>query len=689
MEKLFYPDSIVVFGVSPREGNLGKIIVGNLLRFEYPGKIYMYSPRGGVIFGQQIISNLDDIPPGVDLGVIITPALTVPQILEVCGKKGIRRVVIESAGFGEFSEERKALEQELVDIAKKYGMRFVGPNGLGIINFEKGVVLPFSHFFPERVKVGPISILSQSGGIGISYIDLLSFENLGVNKFVSLGNKTNMDETDFLEYLNADPSTKIIAMYLEGIKDGRKFIEVGKHVTKPVIIHKSNIGKSSQNIAKSHTASLAVDDNIVDAAIKQLGFVRVHTLNNMVNAAKVFSLPPMKGNKIAIISRSGGHAVVAADAVDRYGFELAQFSENFLKEIQKHFRANVISPTNPLDLGDMFDFGLYAAIIEQTLKETNIDGLVFLHIYSATQAGISRPLIPKIKELSEKYNKPIAVVIFSTQDEVATVKKMYGFPIFDEPGDALRALSISRDYNLYRHEFLDTRNPEEINEEKIASILEGKRNLDLVESLQVIEAAGIRVAPYHFILKDEDPHSYKGKINFPLAMKIVSTEGIHKTEVGGVILNIKDEEMLIRRFNEIIQNAEEHNIPYKGVLLQEMIGSKRELIIGAHLNQSFGHVVLFGLGGIMVEVFKDVSFGIVPFGEKWAEYMIQSIRGYNMLEAFRDEPRADIEAIQKSIMRVAKLVEKFPKIKELDINPIFALTEGKGVVAVDARIILE
>ncbi len=688
MEKLFYPDSIVVFGVSPREGNLGKIIVGNLLRYEYPGKIYMYSPRGGVIYGQQIISNLDDIPPGVDLGVIITPALTVPQILETCGKKGIRRVVIESAGFGEYSEERKALEQELVDIAKKYGIRFVGPNGLGIINFEKGVVLPFSHFFPERTKTGPISILSQSGGIGISYIDLLSFENLGVNKFVSLGNKTNMDETDFLEYLNADPSTKIIAMYLEGIKDGRRFMEVGKHVNKPVIVHKSNIGKSSQNIAKSHTASLAVDDKIVDAALKQLGFVRVHTLNNMVNAAKVFSLPPMRGNKIAIISRSGGHAVVAADAVDRYGFELAEFSENFLKEIQKHFRANVINPTNPLDLGDMFDFGLYAAIIEQTLKETNIDGLVFLHIYSSTQAEISRPLIPKIKSLSEKYNKPIAVVIFSTQDEVATVKKMYDFPIFDEPGDALRALAISRDYHLYRPEFLDMRNPEEIDTEKIKSILEGKKNLDLVESLQVVEAAGIPVAPYAFVPVGEDPVKFKNDLNYPLAMKIVSEEGIHKTEVGGVILNIKDDEMLVARYEEIIENAKKSGVPFKGVLLQEMVKSKRELIIGANENELFGHIVLFGLGGIMVEVFKDVSFGIVPFGETWADFMIKNIKGYDMLEAFRDEPRADIEAIKRSILRISKLVETFPQIKELDINPIFALPEGKGVVAVDARIIL-
>ena len=689
MEKLFYPDSIVVFGVSPRENNLGKIIVGNLLRFEYPGKIYMYSPRGGVIFGQQIISNLEDIPPGIDLGVIITPALTVPQILETCGKKGIRRVVIETAGFGEFSEERISLETELNEIARKYDIRFVGPNGLGIINLEKGMVLPFSYFFPQRAKIGSVSILSQSGGIGLSYIDLLSFENLGVNKFVSLGNKTNMDETDFLEYLNADPSTKIIAIYLEGIKDGKKFVAVGKHVNKPVIVHKANIGKLSENIARSHTASLSVDDKVVDSVLKQLGFVRVHTLNNMVNAAKVFSLPPMKGNKIAIISRSGGHAVVAADAVERYGFQLAKFSDNFLKEIQKHFRANVIRPTNPLDLGDMFDFNLYTAIIEQTLKETNIDALVFLHIYSSTQAGISRPLVPKIKSIVEKYQKPIALVIFSTQDEVATVKKMYDFPIFDEPGDALRALSISRDYNLYRPEFLSTLNPEEIDEEKAERIIKGKKTLDLVESLQIVEAAGVQVAPYHFIPKDGDPLSYKDKVNFPLAMKIVSTEGIHKTEVGGVALNIKSEEGLRRRFKELTENAEQLGIPYKGILLQEMIKSKRELIIGAIENELFGHIVLFGLGGIMVEIFKDVSFGAVPIGEKWAEFMIKNIKGYNMLEAFRDEPRADIEAVKKSILRIAKLVEKFPQIKELDINPLFALPEGKGVVAVDARIILK
>ncbi len=688
MEKLFYPDSIIVFGASPRKGNLGRVIVGNLLRFGYPGRIYMYSPRGGVLYGQQIISDLNEVPPGIDLAVIITPANTVPHILEVCGKKGIKRVVIESAGFGEFAEERKVLERQMLDIAEEYGIRFVGPNGLGIINLEKGVVLPFTAMYPETTKAGNISILSQSGGIGLSYIDLLSFENLGVNKFVSLGNKLQMDENDFLEYLNADPSTRIIGMYLEGIKDGRRFMEVGRHVTKPVIIHKSNTGKSSQGIAKSHTASLAVDDRIVDAATKQLGFVRVHTLHDMINAAKAFSLPPMRGNRLAIISRSGGHAVVAADAVDEYGFELVPFSDRFLKEVRKHFRANVINPTNPLDLGDMFDFNLYVAVIEQALKETQLDGLVFLHVYSPNQADISRPLIPKIKALSEKYDKPIAVVIFSTQEEVATVKKMYDFPLFDEPGDALKALAVSRDYYIYKPRFMDTHNPAVIDTEKVAELLEGKERLDLVDALKLVEAIGIKVAPYRFVPVGEDPLKYASDLNYPLAVKIVADEGIHKTDVGGVALNVKDEEMLLKRVRDMEESAKAHGIDFKGFLLQEMVRSRRELIVGAKMDDLFGHVVLFGLGGIMVEVFKDVSLGVVPFGEPWAEHMIRSIKGYNVLQAFRDEPRADIPAIKDAILKVAKLVQKFPQIKELDINPLFALPEGKGVVAVDARVVI-
>jgi len=689
MEKLFYPDSVVVFGVSPREGNLGKIIVDNLLTFNFPGPIYLYSPRGGVIFGQKIISNLEDIPPGVDLAVIITPALTIPQILEVCGRKGIKRVVIETAGFGEYSDERKGLELEIIEIAKKYDIRFVGPNGIGIINFEKGVVVPFTNMNPNTVHKGKTSILSQSGGIGLSYIDLLSFENIGINKFVSLGNKLNMDESDFMEYLNTDPGTDIMVMYLEGIKDGRKFMDMARYVKKPVVIHKSNTGESSKNIAKSHTASLTVDDKIVDTAIKQSGFVRVHSLNKMTTVVKAFSLPQMEGDNIAIISRSGGHAVVAADAVDKYGFKLIDFSEKFLSEVQKMFRANVIKPTNPLDLGDMFDFRLYVKILEQTLKEEHINGVVFLHIYSSTQIELSRPLIPEIKKLVKKYNKPVSVVIFSTEEEVATVKKLYDFPIFDEPGEALGALAVNRDYHRYKNEYSPYSTATDIDVKSIEEILKGKKELDLVESMQIIEATGINVAPYLFVKKEKDLMNFKGKLEFPIAMKVVTAGGLHKTDVGGVVLNIRDEDMLKKRYKDLIDNMKKFKIDIKGVLLQTMISSRRELIIGSNKNELFGHVVIFGMGGIMVEVFKDVSFGIVPFKENWADYMIRNIKGYDMLQAFRGEPKADIRAIKNSILKIAKLVEKFPNIKELDINPIFVLEDGKGVIAVDSRIILE
>ncbi|MBW1804686.1 MAG: CoA-binding protein, partial [Deltaproteobacteria bacterium] len=350
----FYPENITVIGVSPDIGNLGKNIVMNCLQAGFQGEIIPVGLRKGVTYGQRILQSVEDIDRDVQLAVILTPARTIPDILEQCGRKGIKRAVIESSGFSELGEEGKPLEKDCLQVAGEYGIRFIGPNCIGVINLENGMALPFMQLRSD-ISPGPVSILTQSGGVGLSYLEFLAEENIGLNKFVSMGNKLNVNENDLLSYLIQDESTKIILVYLEGFSNGRQFIEIASKSDKPILVHKSNRFRTSSGIASSHTAALFTDDRLVNFALEQAGCVRVNTINDALEYIKSFTLPPLKGKRLAVVSRSGGHAVVAADACAYYGFHLPPFSEGFLKKFESQFRAHVIRLQNPLDLGDLFE----------------------------------------------------------------------------------------------------------------------------------------------------------------------------------------------------------------------------------------------------------------------------------------------------------------------------------------------
>ncbi|MCU0580290.1 MAG: CoA-binding protein, partial [Desulfobacterota bacterium] len=419
MKKFFYPRSVAIIGVSNTPDNLARNIVHNLLAFQFTGEIYCVGLQGGVLFGQRIYPDIGRVPAEIDLAVILTPALTIPALLEQCGEKGIRRVVIESGGFREFAEERARLEQEILTVAQRHGIRFIGPNGIGNINMENGLCLPFMHLNRE-MRLGHISILAQSGGVGLSYIGFLGSENLGINKFTSMGNKLNVDENDLLEYLLEDPGTEVICLYLEGLSDGRRLMQILSTSRKPVLIHKSNVNPVSAAIAFSHTAALLSDNRVVDAALKQAGGLRVQDFEETINYLKIMTLPRLRGPRLAVISRSGGHAVVAADACSKYGFELPAFPRAFLEQFEKHFRASVIRLANPLDLGDLFDLPVYIQILEETLKRDDIDGALLIHGYRAdVEKEDSRRMIQKAEELSRQYRKPVAVCIFAEDLELS------------------------------------------------------------------------------------------------------------------------------------------------------------------------------------------------------------------------------------------------------------------------------
>ncbi len=497
MRNIFYPGSIAVVGVSASPDNMGLGIIYNLTEFDFQGNIYQVGWKGGEVAGRPIYKSVLDIPGPVELAVILTPARTVPDILDECGRKGIFWAVVESSGFREYGDEGKKIEEKIIQVAEKWGIRFVGPNCIGVINIENGLCTPFTPL-KRMVRLGDISIISQSGGVGMSVLNLMGNEGLGLNKFVSAGNMLNIQTEEFLEYLIEDPATNYIYLHLEGIKNGRKLMEVARRSPKPILASKANIGQFGKSIASSHTASLSSNDRVVDAAFRQCGIIRINDGTTLGNDLKILHLPPMRGRNLAIISRSGGHAVIAADVCEIVGLKLAQFPKNFIEEIEKHFRASVIKLTNPLDLGDLFDSDFFLRIVERTLAEDGVDGIAFLHtIIPLIEGQKSRELLSRISELSQQYKKPVAVYVSTEDQEVAWLKRNLNFPIFTQIVETVRALELNRSYNeeIERSHETKTIDTFPVNQEKAGSILNKakmeKRDLLLNEAGEVLNIYGI------------------------------------------------------------------------------------------------------------------------------------------------------------------------------------------------------
>jgi acetyltransferase len=683
----FYPRSIAVVGVSPEKKNLGKNIVLNCLYFGYPGEIIPVGLSKGVVYGQRIQENLESVGREIDLAVILTPAKTIPGILEQCGRKGIKHAVIESGGFSELGKEGEPLERACLDVARRYGIRFIGPNGIGVTNLDNGLALPF---MPLRTDItpGPVSILAQSGGVGLSYLNFLAEENIGMNKFVSMGNKLNVDENDLLGYLIHDEGTKIILVYLEGFKDARRFIEVASTSTKPILVHKSNRFEASARIAHSHTAALFADDRLVDYALEQAGCIRLNTMDDSMDYLKSQTLPPLRGNRLAIISRSGGHAVIAADACAHYGFSLPRFPEEILKKVESRLRAHVIRLQNPLDLGDLFELEFYAFIVEEMLKRNDVDGVVLVHGYQGGfEREASRTLIKKVERLVDQYQKPVACVIFAAALEKDYLRKSVKIPIFSAPENAMRAFNLSYQWSFRKPSPLQVQSLDRVNREKAGEVVSHVKktgHLLLHECLLLLEHYGFSVPSYALVKTEAEALQFWRTSKAPLAMKINRPHFSHKSDLGAVQLNITTQADVEKAFRTLTALGGDET----EVLVQSMVTRGREVILGGKRDQSFGPIVLFGLGGIFVEAMKDVVWRVAPLSYEEARRMIGSIRGERILQGIRGEKPCDIGTLEDLLVRLSHMLIDFPQIQEIDINPVLVFAEGEGAKAVDARIIL-
>ncbi|KPK92745.1 MAG: hypothetical protein AMJ88_10060 [Anaerolineae bacterium SM23_ 63] len=683
MKRIFSPESIVVIGVSERPDNLARNIIGNLRTFRYQGDLYAVGLREGEVYGIPIVDSLGMVPDDLDLAVILTPADTVPALMDTCGRKGIQRLVIESAGFSEFSDEGRRLEEQLLEIARKWNIRFVGPNCISVINLETGVCLPFGPISPEILRKGPASVVAQSGGVSLTYLGLLSKTGVGVNKVVSIGNKTDLDETDYLTYLLDDEKTEIVCLYLESISDGRRLMDLARSSSKPIVIHKANRGKASHGVAFSHTAALADDDRIVDAAFRQAGILRAQGFQDMAAIAQGLSLPPVQGNELLIISRSGGHAVSAADTAERHGFQLPPLPDSFIAAVRTLFSADVIAPTNPLDLGVIYDFQLYAQIVEQSLQALSPNAVLLINTYSQHEADNARQLARRVGEIVREMGYPIAVCNYTDVDDIQSTQNEIGYPVFDDIHSALRGLASSRDWNVsVRNRRAITPSYSRI---KIPEDKSDERILTADKALDFCESYGIPVAQWEIAHNPEEAVKSAERIGFPVAAKILSSEMIHKTDYGGIGLKLANAIEVKLKAQEMLNRMAESSREAQplAIMIQEMVHEGVEVILGGKWDPHFGPVVMFGLGGIHVEIYDDVTFRVAPLTDFDARSMIEDVKGARIFEGYRGTAPINRESLIQALLSLSQLTVENPNIVEMDINPLIVTNEG--AVAVDAR----
>ncbi|MDQ5843507.1 MAG: acetate--CoA ligase family protein [Thermoproteota archaeon] len=693
----FSPKSIAIIGASEKPG-VGKTIFYNIAK-HFKGKIYPVTPSNPTVGGVIAYKNVLDISDSIDLAVVAAPSKFTPSVMEEVGKKGIKGAIIVSAGFKEVDETGARLEREVGEIAKKYGIKVIGPNCLGIMSFSRDNIMN-STFLKITPKYGNIALVSQSGAICAATVEDAEAQNIGFSKVISMGNKVDMDESDVLELLAEDEDTRVIVMYLEDIRNARRFMEIAKKITverkKPIIVLKSGRTAEGAKAAASHTGALGGSDANYEAAFAQCGVIRVDTMGELFDLATAFSKQPLPNGNVVIVSNAGGPAIISTDACSRYGLKMADIS-SIRDEIAAVIPAYG-SPRNPVDIVGDADYLRFEKVLHLTLAHPNVGSVVTMCTPSATlnYDDLARVLV----KMSQQFpNKTILASLMGLAEGMENRRIMSegGIPYYLYSEPAIRTLKAMYDFKKWVNEASNKKATLQFSKDmaKVKSIFEnvrknGRNNLLEEEGYEVLEAYGFPTPKSILCTKEQECIDAAKQIGYPLVMKIVSPDIIHKSDAGGVKVGIKTDDELKNSFRTITENAQKYksDAKIKGVLVQEMVKSAKETILGASQDPTFGPVIMFGLGGIYVEVLKDVVFRIVPIDEQDAMNMVKSIKTIKLLEGVRGEKSSDLKSISDSLQRLSQLLVDFPEIKEFDINPLLVLEEGKGARVVDARIIL-
>lgn len=694
LDKIMRPKSIAVIGASTKDHTIGSDIMKRLQEYKFTGKIYPVNPKGGIIEGIQAYTSVSEIPGDVDFALIIIPQKFVLDTLEQCNQKGIKGICVISAGFKEAGAEGAQAEKDLAEKLKEYGMRCVGPNCLGVVNTHPDIKMDacFAETLPER---GHIGFVSQSGALGGGILNILKDLNLGFAQFISIGNQADINAETAIEYWENDEDVQQMLLYMESIANPANFRKLATRITKkkPILALKAGRSAAGASAASSHTGSLAGADKAANALLAQSGVIREYSLKNLFSTAKVFANCPIpKGDRVAIITNSGGPGIMATDAICEYGLQMAQISDS-TKDKLRSFLPAAASVKNPIDMIASAPIEHYKQTLETVIAEDNVDMImvIYLPFLGLKDIDVAQALI----EIKAKHpEKPVIGVFMTTSDFFLKISELdSNMPFFmyaEEAADGFNRLNQQRLWQARPEGKIPCYNVDKAKAEKIIkqSLAENRDQLTTLESIDVLQAYGIRACKYGLATNEEEVANLGNEIGYPVVMKMTSKTTSHKTDVGGVRVNIQSEEQLRAEYKDLIAKLTEKGLieGLEGVIIQEMVKGSREMVCGIATDPQYGPMMMFGLGGVFIEVLKDVTFRIAPLTDVDASEMIKSVKSYKLLEGARGTTPAQIGQIEETLLRLSQLVSDFSFIDELDINPLLISEKTGEGIAVDGRI---
>ena len=695
LQSIFAPQSVAVIGASSRAESVGRAVFGNVLHYDYTGVVYPVHPKARSIMGVRAYASVLEIPDPVDLAVIIVPSAGVAQVLQECGQKGIKGAIVITAGFKELGGEGVTKEAGVLDAARQSGIPLLGPNCLGIINTDPQVSLnaSFSRLMPHP---GNIALVSQSGAVGVAALEYAQAERIGLSKFVSVGNKADLNENDFLAYLLKDPQTDVILLYLEDLADPRKFFRLAQESgpKKPILAIKSGRTAAGARAASSHTGALAGSDAAYDALFAQCGVFRVESLEELFDYAAAFATQPLpEGNRAAIVTNAGGLGIMATDAAVRYGLTMADFQEETLQRLREGLppAANI---HNPVDvLGDATE-ERYGTALKNVLADPGVDGAI---VISTPQLMTNLAAIAAtVSQVAAQHRKPTLVcqMALGEIEETLTILTRGRLPHYSFPEEAARTLAAMARYaGSRRRPRYEVKTFTDVDREAVQKVLAGvkKEGRSFVlepEAHQIFQAYGFPVLTNRWVHSAAAAAQAAEALGYPVALKIVSPDIVHKFDVGGVKLHLRNAAAVSRAYDEVLAAAQKARpqAALAGALVQKMTDPGTEMILGMTRDPHFGPLLMIGLGGTLVEILQDVTFSVAPVSEQWAQGMIRDLKAFPLLSGYRGAAPGDLESIAACLERLSQLVLDFPEIRELDINPLMVFPQGQGVAVVDARI---
>ncbi len=698
LDSLLAPRSIAVIGASRAPNTIGWQILDNLLRHGYTGAVYPVNPSARSVHSIPAYASVEGIPDEVEMAVIVVPKQHVCAVAEACGRKGVKGLVVISAGFREVRGEGAAREEALREVAKRYGMRLVGPNCMGVLNTAPEVAMNAT-FAPTMPPPGPVAFMSQSGAMGVTILDYAAEYGIGISQFVSVGNKADVSGNDLVRHWSADERTRVILMYLENFGNPRKFTRLAREITKtrPIVVVKSGRSVAGARAASSHTGALAGADSAVGGLLRQCGVLRAETVEEMFDLAMAFSHQPVpRGNRVAIVTNAGGPGIIIADACEASGLVVAELTEATRARLATQLPEEA-SVQNPVDMIASATAESYRMAVETVLADPQVDGVIaaFVPPLGIRNQDVAQAIVRAAG--ASAHDKPVLAVLMGREGLPQGLADLNaaGIPGYRFPESAVRALSAMHRQGVWQRRPAGEVRAFDVDRERVAAIIsraraEGRKKLSETEVMEVLAAYGIPVAPWKVARTPDEAHAAAEAIGWPVVLKTIAPAIIHKSDVGGVYVGVEDAEELARAWQQVAVDAPRRAgisaDAVEGVLVQKMVGGGKETIVGMTSDPQFGPVLMFGLGGIYVEALGDVVFRVHPVSDVDAAEMVRSIRGHALLRGVRGEPASDTAAVEEVIQRISRLVGDHDEIAEMDVNPWLAFPEGG--VAVDGRIAL-